>query len=197
MEHDALEAGVYGGLTTKDSIKLLICYIIRNLGTPIPRDTFCGEMYSDGIANYFELQEAFADLERKQLIFELPNKKDYYDATEKGLETVHELKKMIPEHVRERAFFVAEKMMRRIHYQEQTQVEDKKLENGGYLVTCKITEGEKVMMSASLNVPDFDTMQRVKNIFWDSPEAVYAGMIQLLTHEQIDFKGVEPKFLDK
>ena len=145
MEHDALEAGVYGGLTTKDGIRLLICYIIRNLETPIPRNKFCEEIYADGIANYFELQEAFSELEKKQLIYELPDKKDYYNATQKGLETVHELKKMIPEYVRERAFFVAEKMMRRIRYQEQTQVSTEKLENGDYIVSCTVKEGDKVI----------------------------------------------------
>ena len=195
MEMDALSAGVYGGLKSKESIKLLVCYIINNIDTPLPRNHFCDEMHAEGIANYFELAEAFSDLTQKELI--VPDKSDCYTLTEIGKATVTELKNTIPTDIRRRAFYATHKMINRLKYQEQTNVSTTKLSSGEYLISCSILEGKKEMMTVKLNVPDFETAQRVKNIFWDSPEIVYSGVLKLLTHNEIDYKEKLPKFLDK
>ena len=197
MEIDALEGGVYGGLVSKENIKLLICYIINNIDRPLPRDEFCSEMHAEGIANYFELAEAFGDLTSKQLIAESEEINGHFNLTNKGFATINQLKENIPLPIRERAFYTTIKMLRRIKYREQTKVEAISMGSGEYLLSCSILEGDKEMMTVKLNVPDFETAQKAKNIFWDSPEKIQAGIIKLLTHKNIEYTEPTIEFLDK
>lgn len=197
MEFDALEGGVYGGLVTKENIKLLICYIINNINRSLPRDEFCSEMHAEGIANYFELAEAFNDLNSKQLIVESQENKGEFDLSPTGYSTIKQLKENIPLPIRERAFYATVKMLRRFKYREQTKVEAEALGGGEYLLSCSIVEGDKEMMTIRLNVPDFETAQKAKNIFWDSPEKIQSGIIKLLTHKNIEYTEPTIEFLDK
>lgn len=197
MEFDALRAGVNGGLVTKESIKLLICYIINNIGEPLPQNEFSNEMHADGIANYFELSEAFSDLTKKELIAECPDKSGYFILTPVGLSTVNELKENIPYTVRKKAFIATVKMLRRMKYQEQTVVKTERTASGEYVVTCSIIEGEKEMMTVKLNVPDFETAQLIKNNFWDSPEQLYSKVISFMTNKKFEYTDENQVFLDK
>lgn len=197
MVFDALEGGVYGGLVSKENIKLLICYIINNVNRPLPRDDFCSEMHAEGIANYFELAEAFVDLTTKELIIEAAEHHGEYILTSTGLETIKQLKENIPRPIRERAYIATVKMLRRLRYREQTKVTAEALGGGEYLLSCSILEGDKEMMTVRLNLPDFETTQKAKNIFWDSPEKVHAGIIKLLTHKNIEYTEPTIEFLDK
>lgn len=197
MEFDALEGGVYGGLVSKENIKLLICYIINNISRPLPRDEFCSEMHAEGIANYFELAEAFSDLTAKQLISESTEHFGEYILTATGSNTIRQLKENIPQPIRERAYFATVKMLRRLKYREQTKVTAEALGGGEYLLSCSVLEGDKEMVTVKLNVPDFETAQKAKNIFWDSPEKVYTGIIKLLTHKNIEYTEPTIEFLDK
>ncbi len=197
MNFDALEGGVYGGLVSKENIKLLICYIINNINRPLPRDEFCSEMHAEGIANYFELAEAFNDLSTKELIFEDADAIGEYVLTATGYNTINQLKENIPLPIRERAFYSTIKMLRRMKYREQTKVTAEALGGGEYLLSCSIMEGNKEMVTVRINMPDFETAQKAKNIFWDSPEKVHAGIIRLLTNKNIEYKEPTVEFLDK
>ena len=195
MEIDALDAGVYGGLVTKENIKLLICYIINNMEKPLNRNDFCDEMHAEGIANYFELAEAFTDLTRKELIVEVSN--GLFSLTPIGKSTIRELKENIPVHIRERAYIATVKMLRRKKHQEETKVTVEETENGEYILTCSILEGEKELLSVKFNCPTFEMAQNAKNIFWDSPEKIYLGVAELLTHKKFPYDENDIPFPDK
>lgn len=197
MEYDALSAGAYGGLQTKESIKLLVCYIINNISEPLPQNAFCDEMHAQGIANYFELAEAFADLQRKNLIIELENNKGHFALTPIGLETVRELKENIPYSVRKKSFYATINMLKRIKYQEQTKVSTERLPSGEYILSCSIMEGEKEMLTVRINLPDYETAQDVKNNFWDSPENLYSSVLKALMHCDFEFNQNKIEFKDK
>ena len=195
MEFDALDAGVYGGIVTKENIKLLICYIINNMEKPLNRNDFCDEMHAEGIANYFELAEAFTDLTRKELIVEVEH--GLFSLTPTGKSTIHELKENIPTQIRKRAYIATVKMLRRKKHQEETKVNVEQTEKGEYILTCSIFEGEKEMLTVKLNLPNFELAQNTKNIFWDSPEKIYLGIAELLTHNKFDYDENDIPFPDK
>ncbi len=196
MQPDALDAGVYGGLHTKESIRLLVCYILNNISEPLPANRFCDEMHADGIANYFELVAAVNDLAKKELIKETEFGSGYYVLTKLGRSTIAQLKESIPRDVRRHAYEATVKMLRRIKYQEQTVVKAEKRPNGEYLLSCSVMEGDKEMMTVRLNLPDFETTENAKNYFWDSPETIYAGVIKLLTKEDLHYHEDEIEFID-
>lgn len=195
MEIDALDAGVYGGVVTKENIKLLICYIINNMEKPLNRNDFCDEMHAEGIANYFELAEAFTDLTRKELIVEVEH--GLFSLTPIGKSTIRELKENLPRHIRQRAYIATIKMIRRKKNQEETKVTVERTNNGEYILTCSIMEGEKELMSVKLNCPTFDMAQNAKNYFWDCPQKVFLGVWELFTHKEFEFEEEEIPFPDK
>lgn len=197
MEMDALDAGVFGGLTTKENIKLLICYIIHNMPEPLDCNRFCDEMHAEGIANYFETAEAVADLTKKELIVEDSKKKGCYNLTKKGLDTINALKENIPAPIRRRAYIATVKMVKKYKYREQTKVNIETINDNEVILSCSVMEGEKEMMTVRLNMPSFEAARNAKNIFWDSPETVYTGILRLMTHENIKYEEEEIEFIDK
>lgn len=195
MEIDALDAGVYGGVITKENIKLLICYIINNMEKPLNRNDFCDEMHAEGIANYFELAEAFTDLTRKELIKEVEH--GLFSLTATGKNTIHELKENLPSQIRKRAYIATVKMLRRKKHQEETKVTVEQTDKGEYILTCSILEGEKELLTVKMNFPNFELAQNAKNIFWDSPEKIYCGVAELLTHKKFNYDENDIPFPDK
>ena len=195
MEIDALDAGVYGGVITKENIKLLICYIINNMEKPLNRNDFCDEMHAEGIANYFELAEAFTDLTRKELIVEVEH--GLFSLTPIGKSTIRELKENLPQHIRKRAYIATVKMIRRKKNQEETKVSVEHTDNGEYILTCTILEGAKELLSVKFNFPTFEMAQNAKNIFWDCPHKVYLGIMELLTHKKFEYDENDIPFPDK
>jgi len=197
MEIDALSSGAYGGLVTKESIKLLICYIINNIDEPLPQSPFCEEIHAEGIANYFELQEAFSELQKNNLIIECEDKPRHFKITQTGLETVTQLKMNLPYSVRKKAFYLTVNMLKKMRCREQTKVTSTQLPSGEYIISCSIVEGEKEMLTIRLNAPNFETAQIIKNNFWESPEIIYSTVIRVMTGTDYEYKENIPEFKDK
>ena len=162
---------------------------------PLNRNDFCDEMHAEGIANYFELAEAFTDLTRKELIVEL--KPGLFSLTPTGKSTIKELKENLPLQIRKRAYVATVKMLRRKKHQEETKVNVEQTEKGDYILTCSILEGEKEMLTVKLNLPTFELAQNAKNIFWDCPEKIYLGVAELLTHQKFHYDEDNIPFPDK
>ena len=53
------------------------------------------------------------------------------------------------------------------------------------------------MLTVKLNLPNFELAQNAKNIFWDSPEKIYLGIAELLTHNKFDYDENDIPFPDK
>ena len=71
FEYDAIDAGIDpGGLRKRSNVRLLICYIIDSVRKPIKKDLVITAMQKNGIANYFEILDAFNDLQKKQNIIQ-------------------------------------------------------------------------------------------------------------------------------
>ncbi len=51
-----------GGLRNRDEIRLLICYILRAVDAPISKQNLNDSMLQDGLANYFEINQAISEL---------------------------------------------------------------------------------------------------------------------------------------
>ena len=71
--YDVFRAGVEpGGLTMDYEIKILICYILRSLGHPMPISALIEVFVSEGIGNYFEAASAASGLVKSGHIEILP-----------------------------------------------------------------------------------------------------------------------------
>ena len=74
MEFDAFTGGVdFGGLRTKNDIKILICYMLCTLDAPFSKEDVVQVLQEQALANYFEINDAFSSLEEKALAVSLEN----------------------------------------------------------------------------------------------------------------------------
>ncbi len=63
MEFDAFDQGIeLGGLRNRDDIRLLICYLLKAIDKPIEKAQLNDAVLENGLANYFEINQAIGEL---------------------------------------------------------------------------------------------------------------------------------------
>lgn len=172
-----------GGLNYSAEIKILICYILSSLKEPVPEAELTQVLHYEGITNYFDAAEAISELIKSEHIKEYEGG---FVITDKGADLAEQLKTSVAITVRERAIKVVAKMMARLRHEKETDIEVTKSESG-YDVSLKIMEGKKTMLSLSLSVADEVSANFIKERILEDPSYVYAGLIELLTDEDINY----------
>ncbi len=174
MFSDAMSAGVKpGGLFSRTEIRVLICYLLHHIKSPLPLDKVKERLHFDGIANFFEVAYAIADLEENgniSIAF-TENKLDYYVAAGDCHNIATAIGTSVPLTVREKAIEIAEQVLNRIKYERENKVTTEKAEHGIY-VTCTVMENEMEMISVKLLVPDEETANTVRENFYENPVSV-------------------------
>ena len=63
LEYDAFDEGIEpGGLRSRNEIKVLICYLLKSIDQPISKQLINEILQENGLANYFEINQAVIDL---------------------------------------------------------------------------------------------------------------------------------------
>ena len=63
LEYDAFDEGIEpGGLRSRNEIKVLICYLLKSIEQPISKQLINEILQENGLANYFEINQAVSDL---------------------------------------------------------------------------------------------------------------------------------------
>ena len=105
MDFDAFTGGVEpGGLRNKSDICILICYLINSANRPLKKDDIVSVIVNNGLANYFETNDAMYDLLQSGNIAEFENKKDYYILTGRGKMIANQLDTTLPFTTRDKEF---------------------------------------------------------------------------------------------
>ena len=102
--YEGFRAGVEpGGLTTDYEIKMLICYVLSELGRPMPISAMIETFVGEGLANYFETASAASGLVKSgHIAIETSEDNERcYHVTELGIGTAHTFEKNIPASVRD------------------------------------------------------------------------------------------------
>ena len=181
-DYDAFSAGVeIGGLRTRQDIKLLICYLLENLEKPLSKTQISQIMQGQGLANYFEVNQALDELvlagkvETKQ-----HDEQEMLFLTETVRVAAKILESDLPKTVRERAINAAVKMQTKARRLRENKIEVKKLENG-YHVTFTIADKDDVLMSLTVYVADITQVEIIKQGFLNDPVGLYSVIIASLT----------------
>ncbi len=189
MDDRALTAGIsHDGLRSRREIKILICYIVNSFDEPLSRADLVKIIQRENLANYFETCDAIESLVNKDNLSE-DAETGALTVTETGREIALSLYKSLPFTVREKALAVGLQIISRRRHERQNSVD--LIPNGnGFLVKCSVLDGETVMMSTSLYVPNEQYANIVKERFLDDPESLYRLVLRQLTDvEPID--GIE------
>ncbi len=181
MERDAISANVSkGGLKNTTEIKILVLYLLMNIDEPIPAAQIANLLHMNGIANTFEVSDAFVQLSKNELIFETDDSSDSFMISDKGRDAGQTLQSRVPFTVREKSIAIAKKMLERNRHIKETDISVIHDENGIF-ITCSALEKDKKIMSFTLQVTDDDQVLKIKENFLDDPALVYRTLIDMLT----------------
>ena len=180
MEFDAFTGGINpGGLRNKNEIRILICYLLSSIDSPLSKEDIINIMQENALANYFEVTDALSELiEHNNITVD----------TITGLCTPEDSARMIaeqldtalPASVRECAVSAAINLLARARLERENKVEISKTDHG-YYVTCHISGGSTELMSFKLYVPDLRQAKLVKKNFYQSPGQLYQVLLSLIT----------------
>lgn len=181
MDFDAFTAGIEpGGLRTKNEIRILICYLLASVGAPLAKGDIISILQGNGLANYFEVADAIAEMAEKGLLIRQETDRELFTASETGRMVAKQLDTALPPSVRNRAAGAAVSLLAEAKRKRENRVEFIPVENG-YNVVCHISGGDADLMTFSLYVPDLYQAQVVEENFHRSPETVYRMLLALVT----------------
>lgn len=170
---DAFSAGVEpGGLLSKNDIKILICYLLNSISTPLSEEDIVSVLQEHSLANYFEAVSAVADLKALNNIYS-KNNSGLFEVTESGRLIANQLVSSVPISVREKTLNTAVNLLAKKQREKENTVEINKL-NNGYSVKCTVSGGtDSELLSFKLYVPDLLQAYQVKKNFQKRPDLIY------------------------
>jgi hypothetical protein len=182
VEKDAISVGVgKGGLKSTAEIKILVLYLLMNVDEAVPSNQIADLLHIEGIANTFEVNEAFYELNKNELIFEDVKGSETYLINDKGRDVGQTLQSSVPFTIREKSVKLLKKMLQRNRHMKETDIKISHVNDGSIKITCSAIENEKVIMSFTLQAADDAQAIRIRENFLDDPAVIYRTLIDMLT----------------
>ncbi len=177
---EVFSAGVEpGGLKSSQEIKILLCYMLNTVGQPIHRDSVTEIIVAGGMANYFDTEEAIEDLLRLQHLLQTDDR--LLAPTVTGQQIGESLSVRVPYTLRERSVKAALALLKRRQVERDNKVDIKRLEDGGYTVTCSVMDQGRTLLQVTLRVADEWQSGQIKEQFLSDPAMLYRGTLGVLT----------------
>ncbi len=178
---DAFASGIeIGGLRNMLDIKILVCYILKAVKSPMTRSQICDAMQRTGLVNFFDANSAIDELLKTGTVLEQEYMgKPHLVVTEVGGNSALELEKNILPGVRERAVKTALNIISRERSERENNVIIEQLEDSCN-VTFEIQSSGETMLSLTLNVADVLQAEQLREGFLDDPGALYSDIIDRL-----------------
>jgi hypothetical protein len=172
-------------LKEKNDIKIFILYLMRSVGYPLDFSNINDIVVQDGIVNYFDFAECFAELIDSGNISEtsVDGKEAIYSITEQGKNVADSLQSDLLMMIRERSLKSA---MRYLSFKKRgsfIKCQSAELPDGTYSLCCRIVEEKEEIMNITLKVDNKNQLDRMIHNFEERPEAVYKGLMTVLTGE--------------
>ncbi len=192
FEFDAMTAGVkLGGLNSKHTIRILLCYIINSVTEPITQEQLHRAVVATELANLFEFGDALSRLEQSKLV--IKGKDGGYFTTEDGKMVAETLHTEVPLTVREQAYNAAINCLEYSKLSKHIAVDIKPTDDGSYNVICKVTNNDEDVMSLTLNVAEPELAQHIKNRVFNNGSGLYSSILAAVTGSPELFKEAVKK----
>ncbi len=180
LDFDAMTAGVKpGGLNSKHTIRVLMCYLIDTMKEPITQYQLERAMVENELVNFFEIGDALSRLEKNRLV--LMDENGGYTVTEDGHMVAQSLYTEVPLTVRESAYKAAINCLEYTKLAEYTRVSVKKTQHGDYRVTCAILDKDIEIFTVSMTIDEENLAEYIEKRLFDKGNEVYKCMLATLT----------------
>ena len=167
-----------GGLKSVLEIKILLSYLLGISNSAVEEDILKEVVLSEGIANYFDYSVAFGELLKGGQI--LKNDKDELYLSENGKGLSREFYKMVPFSVREKCGKAYLKMLARDKSKKENRAEIIKKDDG-FVVALEICDIGSSLLKLELLVPDENTANAAKELFYSNTDDFYGAVLGLLS----------------
>lgn len=177
MSNNAFTAGVKpGGLTTSTEIRILLCYLLSRVNTPLTRQEIENALIGQELVNYFELADALGSLcEKGHLVCQ----NDRYAISESGRALAGALESDLPRTVRDAAVGAVISAQAYDRKKAQHHACYEKCDKG-YTVHCSIDDLGQTVFSLDLYMPDELSAKMVEKRFVEQGDDVFASLLSLL-----------------
>lgn len=164
------------------NVKIFVLYLMENINYPLDFVTINDIVMQTDYVMYLDFAEAFGEMLDGGLIEKIEEGGDtLYSITEKGRCVASELKSDILPSILDRSLSAA---LRYLNFKKRGIIAKcviEKRDDGRYSVTCSFTEKNVLIFSQSLVVDSQNRAERMKNNFYDRPEAIYRGVMALMS----------------
>lgn len=148
------------------------------INIPIKKSDLTLALQTCGLANYFEVSEAFSEMISTGSIREYRD--EMYIITNQGRLIADELENNLPRAVREKAVETVTSYLERIKSEKENKVIILKNDKG-FTVTCIISDNSFEMLKVSLYAPNREIANNIKNKFYEDPSEMYSKILSFLT----------------
>lgn len=181
MKNDAFAGGVDpGGLWNKNDIRVLVCYILSSVNSPLSGEEISRIIQEKALANYFEVGDALMALEQLGNVEKDPQ--GCYSVTATGREIADSLDTTLPLSVRDKALEAALYLVSSSKIRRENRVEIRETEKG-FQVTCHVSGGDMDLMEITLYAPDRAQAEMIQENFYKDPGKLYKLMLSALTRD--------------
>lgn len=163
------------------NVKIFVLYLLENIHYPLDFVTINDIVMQTDYVMYLDFAEAFHEmLDGGLLSVSKEGEDELYEITEKGRHVARELKSDLLSGILDQAL---SKALLYLNFKRRGIIPSCKIqptEDGRFEITCGFTEKGQCIFSQTLVVDTEDRAKRMKENFYERPEAIYRGVLALL-----------------
>ncbi len=165
-----------------NNVKIFILYLMKNINYPLDYVTVNDIVMQTDYVMFLDFAEGFNQLLDADLIQKVEeNGEEKYTVTQKGEIVASELKSDIISSILDKSLCAA---LRYLDFKKRgvtvkfdiTEIDDK-----NYRIDTSFSENGKCLFSQMIIVDSLERAQRMKDNFYERPEALYKGVLALLS----------------
>ena len=178
-----LEAITMGSaIGSMNNVKIFVLYLMKNINYPLDFVTINDIVMQTDYVMYLDFAVAFNEMLDNGLIDKtLEDKTEKYFVTPNGAIVASELKSDILSSILDKSLASA---LRYLDFKKRGVIlkfDINALEDGRYEIQTGFNENGECIFSQTIIVDSFDRAQRMKQNFYERPEALYRGVLALLS----------------
>ena len=179
-----------GGIRSTEKIRIIICYILKNIDTPLSRDYIQSALYDNGIANYFEISQAIDNLID---VGAVDCNDNILTLNDKGRQIARDLKDELSLYIKNKAIRAVQLTLIYERRKKENEISISKVGENKYRLDITLlsgmadSESKDELMNVSVFVSDYLQAETMKTTFLNNPVRLYQKIIEALT-EDSEFK---------
>ena len=179
-----------GGIRSTEKIRIIICYILNDIGSPMSRDALQSALYDNGIANYFEISQAIDDLLKVGAVeYRETDGSTVLFINQKGTQIAKELENELSVYIKSKAVKAARLTLIYEKRQNENDIVITKISDKKYRLDITMHSGissenaNDELLKVSVFVTDLLQAENMKQSFINNPVMLYTKVIEGLTSD--------------